>query len=205
MHRARLVLERYGPVGTVKQAARYARDTKRRRRTLGADREFDAETGADTAGIIPVWNLGVTGQLLAQCNRYEAVPATVFHDLMADVPVTGSVFVDVGCGKGRALLLARDYPFRRIVGVEFSQQLADIAARNLRDEPRAEVVCCDALNYRFPDGPLVVFANNPFDKAIMRQVLEGIPAAELVVLNPGSCLPDMPRLERVGENRYRLS
>ena len=40
--------------------------------------------------------------------------------------------VDIGCGKGRVLMLASEYAFREIVGVELDPRLAGVARRNLR-------------------------------------------------------------------------
>jgi len=93
----------------------------------------------------------------------------------------GRVFVDFGCGKGRALLLAAEYPFRRIVGVEFFPQLVEIARKNLFSYrnprqvcPDLEVVLGDAALFPIPDAPLVLYFNDPFDGHVLERVVLNI-------------------------------
>ena len=89
-------------------------------------------------------------------------------------------FIDLGSGKGRALMLAAGYPFQQIIGVEFSAALHSIAMRNLEiySGPRLcsdiRCVCGDAAEFKFPDVPLVVLLSNPFVGDVMRQVVTNI-------------------------------
>ena len=76
-------------------------------------------------------------------------------------------FIDVGCGKGRALLLASEFPFRRLVGLELSEEVATVARENMesyrgRGRPgSAEILVADAMRYTFPPEPSVVYLFNP--------------------------------------------
>jgi tRNA1(Val) A37 N6-methylase TrmN6 len=86
-------------------------------------------------------------------------------------------FVDVGAGKGRALLLAAGLPFRKIVGVELSEELARIAQRNIarwnraaRPKARIHVVQQDAAKFRWPRTPLLVYLYNPFACSLIAQM-----------------------------------
>jgi predicted RNA methylase len=88
-------------------------------------------------------------------------------------------FIDLGSGKGRVLLMASDYPFKRIIGVEFMPELYLAAQKNIasysNDRQRCrqiETVCMDARDFDFPAGPLVVYLFNPFSAAIFAQMLE---------------------------------
>ena len=65
--------------------------------------------------------------------RYQPSSVEEFGRLMGklDVDHREFVFVDYGSGKGRVLMLAADYPFKRIVGVEFSPPLDRIARENI--------------------------------------------------------------------------
>ena len=127
----------------------------------------------------------------------------------------------MGCGKGRALLLASEYPFRNVVGVEFAPELAAVAERNLdvckirhRRCAEARIVCGDAAEYRFPAGNSLIFFYNPFKEEIMSKVLDNIltstnPAVERYILyaNPvlGSLLEDSARFSVVARgNRYSV-
>jgi SAM-dependent methyltransferase len=90
------------------------------------------------------------------------------------------VFIDFGCGKGRALLLAALFPFRRIIGVERSSELCDHARRNTAAAPRwlrcrqIEVVRTDAVDYFVPDDATLLFLYNPFTSDVLESVLEHI-------------------------------
>jgi len=87
-------------------------------------------------------------------------------------------FVDIGSGKGRMLLLASEFPFRRIMGVEMRQDLHEQALDNLRRFRNPKVQCsqiechlADATDFVFPDGKLVVYLFNPFSSEVMSKVL----------------------------------
>jgi hypothetical protein len=88
--------------------------------------------------------------------------------------------VDYGAGKGKAMFVAADYPFKRIIGVEYAKHLHAIARANCESfrSPKQqckalEAVHADVLDYRPPDGPIVCFMCNPFDQATLRRVFDG--------------------------------
>jgi SAM-dependent methyltransferase len=91
-----------------------------------------------------------------------------------------TTFVDIGCGKGCTLLVASRFPFRKIVGVEFADELCQIAQNNVRNYigPRAckniSVLRMDATEFCFPDGPLLVYFFNPFHLSVMERVLSNL-------------------------------
>jgi SAM-dependent methyltransferase len=84
-------------------------------------------------------------------------------------PLDSFTFVDLGCGKGRPMLVASEFPFRDIVGVELSASLVGIAERNAEllaqrfpQRTRVRVALADATRFAFPAGNLVIFLANPF-------------------------------------------
>ena len=93
-------------------------------------------------------------------------------------------FVDIGCGKGRTLHQAARWPFRRVIGVEVSPELAEIArsglaARSHRHRCRdVEVVVADAKEFAVPDDVTVVYFFRPFGddtlEAVLRAVVDSI-------------------------------
>jgi SAM-dependent methyltransferase len=90
------------------------------------------------------------------------------------------VFVEFGCGKGRVLHQAAKLPFRRIVGVEISPELAEIARSNLAaraDQHRCvniEIVVSDAADFRVPDDLTIGYLYHPFRDATLDAVLRNI-------------------------------
>jgi SAM-dependent methyltransferase len=90
------------------------------------------------------------------------------------------VFVDLGSGKGRAVFLAAQYPFRRVIGVELSPELHAVAEQNLRrydgklGGTRIELVNGDALAYELPPDVSVVFLFNPFGGELFSGVVANL-------------------------------
>jgi SAM-dependent methyltransferase len=93
-------------------------------------------------------------------------------------PIDEFTFVDLGAGMGRALLLAAEYPFRAVVGVELNPTLARLGRRNMaiwraagRARSPMRMVCRDAAEFVLPPGPCVVFLFNPFGAPVFKRLL----------------------------------
>jgi hypothetical protein len=90
----------------------------------------------------------------------------------------------MGSGKGRALLVASEFPFKKIVGIELSDQLHRVAEENVRLYKPASQQCADfdlkcmnALDYVYGDEPLVLFLFDPFGREIFADVIAKLEAA----------------------------
>src|SRR5581483_595353 len=108
---------------------------------------------------------------------YGASRPARFRKLVAPLPVAAEslLFVDLGCGKGKTLLLAAATGFPRFLGVELSSELAAVARRNLAVcGIDAEIVEEDATNFDFPDDPLFVYLFHPFGEKTFRAVLDAL-------------------------------
>jgi SAM-dependent methyltransferase len=147
----------------------------------GAD--FDRRFGVDTCGSIDVGQLHIDSDSWRFGIKYQAVTQAWFDRAMSriDARFEEYHFIDMGSGKGRALLMAAALPFKEIVGVEFSPQLNEIAVRNIEKyRPNAigcsniRSVCVDATKYELPKGPAVCFFYNPFEAPVMEAVLANI-------------------------------
>ena len=104
-----------------------------------------------------------------------------FAEMMNGLEIDFAVFtfIDLGSGKGRAIMLSAAYPFRRIIGVEFAAELhraaeANIAAfaRNRSPDLRLQLVHADAADYEIPNEPLILYLFNPFSSIVVRRVAE---------------------------------
>jgi SAM-dependent methyltransferase len=133
--------------------------------------DFDRAHGVDTRDDISLRAL-LTEPIHDAHGRSRYWPITVKHFRFAmehvPAPLDGWSFLDVGSGKGRAVLLAMGYPFRHVSGVELDEPLHGIAQANLRSYrgPRrcqtVELLCADATVAPLPPGDLVVFLYNSF-------------------------------------------
>jgi hypothetical protein len=118
-------------------------------------------------------------------TAYYGVAPSVFHGMIVRwrrcrplAPIDDFTFIDVGAGMGRAMLLASEYPFRTVMGVEIHPALARIGRRNLalwrkagRGQTSMRMICGDAAAFEPPQGPCVAFLFNPFGRPVLRRML----------------------------------
>ncbi|MEY9183904.1 SAM-dependent methyltransferase [Bradyrhizobium sp. USDA 326] len=171
-YRALNSLRTHGVSETCRRAARYFLSGVGR---VGANQDlFDATYGTDTGGISPVWDLDTDSANARYGERYQAIPADELDAALSFLHKDWSAFtfVDLGCGKGRALIAASQHGFARVIGVEFAKSLVDIAIKNSKIAGvRVEVRNEDAAQFEFPEGDIIVFMFNPFRETVMRQVM----------------------------------
>jgi SAM-dependent methyltransferase len=171
---------------------------------------FDAAHGTDTGGIAFLWSFRVDSRNAKFATKYEATDERVLDQAVKFMPEDpGSLtFIDLGCGKGKALLLAWKLGFKKIVGVEFVSELANIAEANLRrvGASNAFVIHSDAAQFSFPDEDFVVYLFNPFHVEVMRKVVENLRQARatrrFVIYNYPHCaelFDSSGFLSRIGE------
>ncbi len=141
-----------------------------------ATHPFDLAHHVDTSGHIPGEQLGAdTPSDLYNTAYYGISPSSLTHALeLFPEAVTSFTFTDLGCGKGRALLVAAQFPFANILGVELSPELCVVAAENCRLDPRIKIQQGDAATIQYPDGPLIVYLYHPFLKPVLRRVLASL-------------------------------
>jgi hypothetical protein len=160
--------------------------------------EFDVAYGVETTSVVDLAELNINSPNWIYGTLYEPVrePQQLERVLRA-LPIAHEdfSFIDFGSGKGRALLVACRFPFRAVIGVEFCQNLHDVAQRNLQSlvlktkqcrDLRS--VCMDAADFIIPEEPIVVFLNNPFvgpvlDRMVanLRRSLEQVPRSCFVL------------------------
>jgi hypothetical protein len=137
-----------------------------RRRQRYGDVEYDWEYRVDTTSATVGWGTRLRGLLH---SPYQPVDPELFRRIMNSLEIDFSkfTFVDIGSGKGRALLLASEHPFDRVMGIELLPELDQIARENIRKFSASrrcsdiEAVLADATEFNFPHRPLVVFLFHP--------------------------------------------
>jgi SAM-dependent methyltransferase len=148
-----------------------------------SDLVFDWVHGTDTADPVEPGTLPVVGPNADRAIRYQVTRPAAFRRLLREMSLPpGETFVDIGCGKGLVLLLAGEFGFRRIVGVEHAPGLCDIARRNIEaaggpDRSRYVVHCRDAADYEFPEEETVIYLFNPFDAVVLGHVMQRLGAS----------------------------
>lgn len=159
----------------------FARDsTPERLRSRFGDADYDWDHRVNTTSGAVGWRDRLLGQFH---SAYQPTDPIAFHEMLDSlqhqrgINFRDFIFLDLGSGKGRTLLMAADYPFRRIIGVELLPALHEIAQENLRvykSETQKcfmlESICADATAYPLPPESLLIFLFNPFPESGMRQV-----------------------------------
>ena len=198
-------------------------------RSFRAVHPFDERFGVETSGLI--YELPSGHQHDLYNNGYFGVAPSVFHAIMRAMRKRLHLdfqhfrFVDVGSGKGRALLLASDYPFREILGVELSPELDRIARSNiaryaatkggLRTRPPVISMQGDATDFSWPPGPLIVYMWNAFTGPVMERVFRNLESSlqeqprelYLIYIHPEleSMLGELPWLVRLWRDEFAMN
>jgi SAM-dependent methyltransferase len=154
--------------------------TPARRRQRYGDVEYDWDYRVDTTSATVGWRDRLLGLLH---SPYQPSEPALFREMLTSVQVDYRefIFVDVGSGKGRALLMAADYPFRRVLGVELLPELNRVARNNLcRYKSSAqkcfniESVCAAAQTFVFPPEPTLLYLFNPLQESELEQLLKNL-------------------------------
>ena len=160
---------------------RFVREsTPAQRRLRYGDAEYDWDYRVDTTSATVGWRERLLGQFH---SPYQPTEPALFREMMATLEIDFQefTFIDIGSGKGRALLMAADYPFRRILGIELLPALERVAQKNLsayKSDSQLcfalEAVCGDARKFVFPAGPLVVYLFNPLTETGIEDVVTNL-------------------------------
>lgn len=179
--------------------------TPERKRLRYGDVEYDWEhDGVDTTSA----TVTTRGRLIAALSGapYQPTEPSAFRRMIAalNLEYRDFTFVDLGAGKGRTLLMASEFPFHRIIGVELLPELHEIALKNIaafssaeRESPQVESVCCDARDYVFPPEPLLVYLFNPLPAAALQAVVENLRGSLQEKPRPVRVLYHNPQSEEV--------
>ena len=131
-------------------------------------RHWEKRLGLDTSGWMPV--------TLDDGMLYEATPYLLLMEILRHLDLgDDDVFVDLGCGKGRATCMAAQNGKGRVVGVEQDDSFLDIARQNLAKLPgrNAPVEFFHGLAQGFDfDDTTVVFLFNPFGARTLQEVVD---------------------------------
>ena len=174
---------RHGPAGLLKLAIHnIAYCARSRARAAVSPRldEFDRKYGTQTDGIREIRTLeaaslpnaryavrygpsgekGVRRSLLKLSTQFDQVHLYRFR-----------------VGKGRRLLIAVCFPFKAVLGIDFSQELHEIAVQNIARFPQNLITAGtltsireDASSFPLPSSDLVCYFHNPFGPPVLSGV-----------------------------------
>ena len=156
---------------------------ERRRRRYG-DAEYDWDYRVNTTSATVGWRDRLLGLLH---SPYQPTEPALFHEILemlfhdAGIDPREFAFLDLGSGKGRTLLVASDYPFREIIGVELLPSLHRAAQENIaayKSERQKcfamQSICADASVFEFPSQPMVLYLFNPLPEDALARALRNL-------------------------------
>lgn len=178
------------------------------------DSDYDWDYRVNTTSGAVGWRDRLLGVLY---SPYQPTEPALFHEILSvlneqtKLNFADFTFLDLGSGKGRTLLMASDYPFQRVIGVELLPALNRIALDNLScykaDSQKCfalESICADGSSFPLPDGPLVIYLFNPFSESVLGKVLENISHSLFKNPRPIYLLYHNPQLEQLLMGRPEL-
>lgn len=144
---------------------------------------FDAKYGVDTENRPLLEAFSDWSEYVIRGGGYEPVKPQLFRNAVESLTICCEefTFVDLGSGKGRALLLASEFPFREIVGIELGPELHRAAQRNIHRYKtltqkctRFRLIEADFTTCALPQGNLLIYLFNPCFEPEMRKLVTNI-------------------------------
>jgi len=179
LQKTKTVLQRYGLKGTILKL--YSRITYN---------WFDLRYGTDTSTMVPLEQLTIDSDNKTKGYTYGPSRARPLKKLLSTIKspiLADSVFLDLGCGKGKPLLVASEFGFKELRGVEFAKELCEIAKTNIAIyktktgvSAQFQIIESDVIDYVIKTDENVFFMGNPFDEIILNKVLHNIKSSLLI-------------------------
>jgi SAM-dependent methyltransferase len=144
--------------------------------------KYEKQLGINTHSIVNLTNLTLAGESSEQNHHYQGASYFILFSVFNKLPenVKHNTFIDFGCGKGRALFVAEQCGFTKLIGVDIAKELIEDAnANKLVYKPKnikSEItfIFNDATKYELPNDACVFYFFNPFGEEILQQVINNI-------------------------------
>ena len=146
---------------------------------------FDRRYHVETSGYVQPEQLESSPHEAGKYAIYAGSQPSIIRAALNALPaLPDCTFIDLGCGKGRPLLVASEYPFQSLIGFELTPVLVAQARKNAaiiaRQFPQRAPIAIeqqDASQFAVPEGNAVIFLYNPFGGPVVAQVAARIEAA----------------------------
>jgi SAM-dependent methyltransferase len=140
---------------------------------------FDKELGIETSGIVSAEDIHPDKHLASLIGPYiGSQPSIVRKGLSALGAYEDYTFIDYGCGKGRVVVVAGEFPFQEVVGVELSAALAATARANAAkvalqfpDRPRINIIEANVSAFPLPPRMIACFNYHAFGPEIVAGII----------------------------------
>lgn len=150
--------------------------------TLYHEVRGEKKFGLNTSRLHSLKGLTITGNNSQYAEMYQGASYYLLEKIFLHLRTLhqGTVFTDLGCGKGRSLVVAAHYGFRQVTGVDFARELCDEAMRHCNAVHQAfpatsfRIVYADAAQYTIEESCDLLYFFNPFNAVVMQKVIKNI-------------------------------
>lgn len=141
---------------------------------------FDRRYRIRTSGFIELRDTSFNAARLPDATQYGPTNGWAARMLLKTLQLpTTTRFCDIGCGLGRVCVLAAEFDYARVTGVELAPELCVAARANITHsrlpesaKARIHIVETDALDYCTTTDDDVFFMFRPFSDEFLQRVLD---------------------------------
>lgn len=145
-------------------------------------RTFDRRYRIRTSGFINLRETSFKAERLKDATQYGPTNGWAARRILRDLALpTTTQFCDIGCGLGRICVLAAEFNFGRVTGVELAPELCAAARVNVANcrlsaaaKASIRIVQMDALDYCATTDDEVFFMFRPFSGEFLIRMLDQI-------------------------------
>ena len=137
--------------------------------------------GIHTTGSDELKKIAASGVDISHATVYMPASYVLLEEVFAKLPANQRThFLDIGCGKGRALCVAAHKGFDKVTGIDFSKNFCADSEKNLQRTKSKfrsliySTITKDAAGVEIPTDVDCIFLFNPFDEIIMKRVTKNI-------------------------------
>ena len=150
--------------------------------TLKQELRGEKKYGINTTSANDLSEFQIKGNQLVHATEYMPVNYFTIENVLGHLPENAKhgMFLDIGCGKGRALCVAAAYGFKKLYGIDFAKQLIDESEKNLAliktcyPSIQYELSWSDISTLEINKDVSTIFLFNPFDEVLMKNIIRKI-------------------------------
>lgn len=172
---------------------------------LSYENKYEKQLGINTHSIVNLDKLTLAGLSSEQNHHYQGASYYILFKVFEKLPnqLKNKGFIDFGCGKGRAIFVAEQCSFTKLIGVDIAKELIDEANENKKNytlknkNSSIAFIYSDATTFDIPSDACVFYFFNPFGEDIMRKVLTNVKSSVAEFPREIKCIYLNPKHDKV--------